>query len=547
MLHTALSSISQIAHVDIVSRTAGSPIGYKLSFEQGRPVGDLKAMASNLGTIVTARELFYNYGQRKNSLQSAHQEYNLIHEIVSLYSLNNLPVAFTLTKVGAEPDLASVPGLSLMQRISMVIGSKVASNLTDIHVTSTNPKYTCTGVVGDLNSCLKTYRFVFFVNGRLVDCQPLKKSLETVYRTCLPKGSCAFVLLSLNIDCAILDVNIHPTKKEVRFLYEDEIVGQITSQLEQVLSQSKQSNLTTSGSKKPMNISIACMKLKENGVQTVQKTPVTTTPRQSTLVREDHRNQRIDDSFRQQQARNDVGQAAVKRTMKLTSLQELKAAVIHECDPKLKQILTESSLVGCLNAPNGKGPIVLIQFQQYLLQIDLTVITEQLFYWLVLGLFGNMAEMNVKPQISLIEMLQIAIRRRKEREISKQRLHDAIAGILSRSEMLFDYFSLKIEEDHIHCLPILIQGYIPDWKKLPDFVYELAFNVNWKKEKLCFEMVAKALAKFYSVTADSVDRETISGLIYPQIKKYVRPDAKLQSAVFNLSSVPTLYRAFKRC
>ena len=363
---SALSSISQIAHVDIVTRTADSPVGYKMSFAKGQPVGDVCPIAANLGTVVTVRELFFNYGQRKNALQSAHQEYSLIHEIVSLYALNNLPVAFTLTKVGEEPDLMAVPSASLTQRIRVVIGPKVASNLTDIHLSNSNPNYTVTGVVGDLRSSLKTYRFVFFVNGRLVDCQPLRKSLDAVYRSSLPKGSCAFVMLSLRIDCAILDVNIHPTKKEVRFGFEEEIVGQITAKLEHVLCQSQQSNLTTNGSKTPLNTSVASLKLKETEVRSASKTPTTTTPRQSTLVRQDHRQGTIDDSFRRQQAQKDVGQASIRRSFKLLSLTELKAAVIHECDQKLKKIFAGSSLVGCVNS---KGALALVQFQQYLLQV----------------------------------------------------------------------------------------------------------------------------------------------------------------------------------
>lgn len=377
---------------------ADSEVGYRLSFDKGKPASEVAAVATNVGTIVTARELFHNYGQRKNALQSAHQEYGLIHEIVSLYTLNNLPVAFTLTKVGGEPDLKAVPGVSLTQRIRMVIGPKVASNLTDFHVANLNPKYAAAGVIGDLSSCLKTYRFVFFVNGRLVDCYPLKKSLETVYRTSLPKGSCAFVMLSLTIDPANVDVNIHPTKKEVRFLYEDEIVGQITAELEQVscfhlprlvfllslihvappvlspdlhhqvLTYSKQSNLTTSGSKTPANNSVHSLKLKETDARSASTKTLTTTLRQCTLVREDHRAQKIDDSFRRQQARNEVGQASTRRTFKLLSLTELKAAVIHESDKKLRTIFEESSLIGCLNSDRA---LALVQYHQYLLQVRL--------------------------------------------------------------------------------------------------------------------------------------------------------------------------------
>ena len=181
--------------------------------------------------------------------------------------------------------------------------------------------------------------------------------------------------------------------------------------------------------------------------------------------------------------------------------------------------------------------------------MDLTAVTEELFYWLALCCFGNMAEMKVNPHISLTEMLQIAIQRKnKQEQISKPSFDDAIDGIMSRSEMLFDYFSIRVDEKRMICsFPVLISGYYPDWKKLPDFVFDLAFHVNWKKEKQCFDMCSKALAKLYAVTVDCVDRETVSSLIYPEIKAKLRPSSKLQSAISNLSAVPTLYRAFERC
>lgn len=505
-------------------------------------------MAANLGTIVTARDLFYNDIQRKRTLQSAQQEYTLIHEVVSLYALNNTSVSFMLTKSGAEPDLKASSESSLTQRIRILMGQKVAANVRDIRISCPNLRFDATGVVGDLRSSLKSYRFVFFVNGRLVECQPMRKSLETVYRNSLAKGCCAFVFLSLKIEPENLDVNIHPTKKEVRFLHEDEIIAKITQQLEQTLSESREENMTTTGSQNAHNSSVTSVSLKDSVVKTPAANSPSTTPRQSTMVRDDHRTQRIDDSFRRQKAREEVGTPNSRRVFKLTSLTELKAAVIYQSDANLRKIFTDSSVVGFVDS-NGSNVLIAVQCQKYLLQVDLTAVTEELFYWLALGLFGNMALMNTEPKISVKEMLEIAIRRKNlTQELTKHKLDQAIDVLMSRSLMLFDYFSLKLEDNaHISSFPILINGYQPDWKKLPDFVFDLAFAVNWKKEKQCFESVAKALAKFYAVTYDSVDKESMSSLIFPEIKSRLRPSSKLQDAILNLSSVPTLYRVFERC
>lgn len=545
-MQPALSSISQIAHVEIVTRTSAEVTGHKMSFDLGRPSSGITALAANVGTIVTARDLFYNYKQRKDSLQSPQQEYNLIHEVVCLYALNNLSVAFTLTKVGAEPDLAASAGLSLTDRIRVVIGPRVGQNLRNVTCANPNLKYKATGVFGDLSSCLKTYRFVFFVNGRLVDCQPLKKSLETVYRNFLPKGSCAFVMLSLTIACENVDVNIHPTKKEVRFLYEDQIVGEITAELERILSQSKQTDLTPRNMTPAKSMAITSVKSMDMDVSSVRSAGKTISPRQNTLIREDHTSQRIDDSFRRQEARNKVGDAIVTRKFKLESLIELKAAVITNCDQKLRTIFAQSCLIGC---PNANTPLALVQFQEYLLQVDLTSVTNELFYWLTFCQFGNMAEMIADPPISLVEMLGIGIKQQgNQTALSKEEFDGTLSQIRKRSAMLYDYFSMQIDDnDFIVTFPSLIDGYIPDWNKLPEFVYDLAFNVNWTKEKPCFETFGRALAKFYAVTLENVDRDSVSSLIYPAIKQRLRPSSNLQSAICNLSSVPTLFRAFERC
>jgi len=88
--------------------------------------------------------------------------------------------------------------------------------------------------------------FILFINGRLVDCQPLKKSLQQMYAVLINKQYSPFIYLDLIMDPTTLDVNIHPSKNEVRFLHSDPIIVHITQSIEKVIIEksSKQSTAT---------------------------------------------------------------------------------------------------------------------------------------------------------------------------------------------------------------------------------------------------------------------------------------------------------------
>ena len=76
---------------------------------------------------------------------------------------------------------------------------------------------------------------IIFINGRLVDCQPLKKSIQQMYAVLVNKQVSPFVYLDLTMDPATLDVNIHPSKNEVRFLHADPIIVNIVQSMEQII------------------------------------------------------------------------------------------------------------------------------------------------------------------------------------------------------------------------------------------------------------------------------------------------------------------------
>ena len=91
------------------------------------------------------------------------------------------------------------------------------------------------------NYSVKKMTFLLFINHRLVESSALKRSIEHIYTTYLPKGTYPFVYLSLEIAAANVDVNVHPTKHEVHFLHQDEIIEKIQQKMDATLIGSNKS------------------------------------------------------------------------------------------------------------------------------------------------------------------------------------------------------------------------------------------------------------------------------------------------------------------
>ena len=249
----ALASISHVSRLTIITRTESSPCAFKASYSEGLLTKDgIKACAAaSRGTQIIVEDLFYNSGIRRNALRNSSEEFSKIYEVVSRYAIHNYHVSFSLKKIGeSSMDIKTQGSLAstkkarcpenetfLLDNISMIYGSELRKELERVSIEHdemykfemfaymTNSKYTQ----------LKQMVFILFINERLVDCQPIKKALQNVFNLYMPKNTNPFVYMNLNMNPNNLDVNIHPTKHEVRFLYQDDIINKIQQCFEQKL------------------------------------------------------------------------------------------------------------------------------------------------------------------------------------------------------------------------------------------------------------------------------------------------------------------------
>ncbi|KAJ1664297.1 DNA mismatch repair protein [Coemansia sp. RSA 1813] len=231
----ALASISHVSHLSITTKQADSDCAYKANYADGkivpaRPGGsvDPEPCAGNNGTVITAEDLFYNIPSRKSALKNTREEYNRIFEVASRYSIHNAGVAFTCRKIGTpKADLNTQRGATTIANIRQIFGAKVANSLVAVSHTDEHLDYEFKGHVSSSTHEMHKSIFLLFINHRLVDHTPIKRAVESLYTSILPKASRPFVYLDLQIKPQNVDVNVHPTKREVRFLNEDTIVGAI--------------------------------------------------------------------------------------------------------------------------------------------------------------------------------------------------------------------------------------------------------------------------------------------------------------------------------
>ena len=231
----ALASISHIAHLTVTTKTKTSNCAWRAHYADGKLVSakpgqspDPKPTAGRGGTQLTIEDLFYNVPTRRRAFRSASEEYAKILDMVGRYAVHCTNVAFSCKKQGESSMGISVPSnAKTVDRIRQIHGSSIANELLEIDIASVGLGFTAQGFVTNANFHVKRTVMLLFINHRAVESSAIKKAVEQCYATFLPKGGHPFIYLALDIDPQRVDVNVHPTKREVNFLNEDEIIDLI--------------------------------------------------------------------------------------------------------------------------------------------------------------------------------------------------------------------------------------------------------------------------------------------------------------------------------
>lgn len=215
----ALASIVAVAQVVLKSRQAEDEIGTQLTISGSRFEGQ-EPCACSVGSIFTVNNLFYNVPARRKFLKSNSTELNNILTALERIVLVNPEICFTLHSNNSE--LVNVKAGNTRQRIIDIFGKRINQDLLPVNVETTMCKIS--GFVGKPEAARKkgAHQF-FFVNGRYMKHPYFNKAVMTAYERLVPQGEQVPYFLYFDVNPNDIDVNIHPTKTEIKFENEQAI------------------------------------------------------------------------------------------------------------------------------------------------------------------------------------------------------------------------------------------------------------------------------------------------------------------------------------
>ncbi|MFP4176830.1 MAG: DNA mismatch repair endonuclease MutL [Planctomycetota bacterium] len=232
----ALSSIASISHSRIVSREHDADTGYEIRAEGGE-IGEVKACGAPPGTQVEVRNLFYNVPVRRKFLKTNATEMAHITEAVTRLALANPPVGFVLRHNGREVfNLSSATDRA--QRLGEFFGREIADNI--IPMRDRSPEVEIEGYLlpPSVNRSNTNMQYTY-VNGRYIREKTLMHAIGEAYRGLMKRGKRPVCFLFLTVDPADVDVNVHPTKVEVKFRQARDIHSRVLSAMRRTLREAQ--------------------------------------------------------------------------------------------------------------------------------------------------------------------------------------------------------------------------------------------------------------------------------------------------------------------
>tara|TARA_B110000977_G_C11083198_1_gene493625 strand:+ start:246 stop:2111 length:1866 start_codon:yes stop_codon:yes gene_type:complete len=229
----ALASIAAIAHVELKTRTETSEVGTKISIE-GSQVIEQESVVSLTGTTISVKNLFYNIPARRNFLKSNTVETRHIIDEFHRVVLAHPQVSFTMLANGS--DVFKLPESNLRQRIVNVFGAKSNEKLVPVSEETEIIKINGFVLKPDFAKKGRGGQF-FFVNNRFIKSPYLHHAVLSAFEGLIKEGTTPGYFLFLDVDPKSIDINIHPTKTEIKFDDEQALYAILRSTIKHSLGQ----------------------------------------------------------------------------------------------------------------------------------------------------------------------------------------------------------------------------------------------------------------------------------------------------------------------
>lgn len=228
----ALSSIAAVSQVELITKTNGDFTGSRYLIEGSKEVS-LEEIGAPDGTTFIIRNLFYNTPARKKFLKSAQTEGTYIHELMQRMILSHPDVAFKFI-MNNQVKLQSSGNGNIKDIIYHLYGRDITKAL--LPIAHESELFKVSGFIGKpmISRGNRSYE-LYFVNGRFIRSQILSKAIEDAFKPFLMQHQYPFTVLYFEIDNSLLDVNVHPTKMELRFSNQQELYREVQNILSAAL------------------------------------------------------------------------------------------------------------------------------------------------------------------------------------------------------------------------------------------------------------------------------------------------------------------------
>lgn len=233
----ALSSISAVAQVEMITKTPDALTGTRYVIEGGAEKAN-EEVGAPTGTTFLVRNLFYNTPARQKFLKTPVTEANAVTSVVEQLALSHPGISFKYM-VNSQVKLHTSGNRNLKELVYNIYGRDIARELIEIH--SESPLMTIDGFIGKPVISRGNRNFEnYYVNGRYVRSKLLARAIEDGYQTSMMQHKYPFTLFYVQMDGEAVDVNVHPTKMELRFSHQEEIYRQMRDMISDALNHREQ-------------------------------------------------------------------------------------------------------------------------------------------------------------------------------------------------------------------------------------------------------------------------------------------------------------------
>lgn len=230
----ALSSISAVSHVELLTKTKSDVCGIRYVIEGSREMA-FEDVGVPDGTTMIVKNLFYNVPARRKFLKTAMTEASYISEIMEHIMLSHPDISFKYT-VNGNVKLQTKGDGDIKSVIYELYGRDVLSLM--VPVSYSDETLSLKGYIGKPEMARSNHNYeIYFVNNRVIRSTLINRALDEAYKSYLMLHKFPYAILYIDVSPELIDVNVHPTKMEVRFLEADKLYNAVVNSVKDALSE----------------------------------------------------------------------------------------------------------------------------------------------------------------------------------------------------------------------------------------------------------------------------------------------------------------------